>query len=79
MRLTGAVQANRIDWEYVNQWWDVHGTRSSLDEIRASIPRSDFDPRIETATIRKHITSPALLRAFAVPTAHSLLTISNAC
>jgi hypothetical protein len=33
-----AVQANRIDWEYVNKWCDLHGTRSLLDEIRASIP-----------------------------------------
>ena len=33
-----AVQANRIDWDYVNQWCDRHGTRSLLDEIRASIP-----------------------------------------
>ena len=33
-----AVQANHIDWEYVNQWCDRHGTRALLDEIRASIP-----------------------------------------
>jgi len=33
-----AVQANQLDWEYVNHWCDVHGTRSLLDEIRASIP-----------------------------------------
>jgi hypothetical protein len=33
-----AVQANHIDWDYVNQWCDRHGTRSLLDEIRASIP-----------------------------------------
>jgi hypothetical protein len=33
-----AVQANRIDWDYVYKWCDVHGTRSLLDEIRASIP-----------------------------------------
>jgi hypothetical protein len=33
-----AVQANHIDWNYVNHWCDRHGTRSLLDEIRASIP-----------------------------------------
>jgi hypothetical protein len=33
-----AVQANQIDWDYVNQWCDLHGTRSRLDEIRVSIP-----------------------------------------
>jgi hypothetical protein len=33
-----AVQANHIDWDYVNQWCDRHGTRSLLDEIRDSIP-----------------------------------------
>ena len=33
-----AVQANHIDWDYINQWCDLHGTRSLLDEIRASIP-----------------------------------------
>jgi len=33
-----AVQANQIDWDYVNKWCDLHGTRSLLDEIRASIP-----------------------------------------
>lgn len=33
-----AVQANRIDWDYVYKWCDVHGTRKLLDEIRASIP-----------------------------------------
>ena len=33
-----AVQANRIEWDYVYKWCDVHGTRSLLDQIRASIP-----------------------------------------
>jgi hypothetical protein len=33
-----AVQANHIDWDYVNKWCDLHDTRSLLDEIRASIP-----------------------------------------
>ena len=33
-----AVQANHIDWDYVHKWCDLHGTRSLLDEIRASIP-----------------------------------------
>jgi len=33
-----AVQSNRIDWEYVHNWCDQHGTRVKLDEIRQSIP-----------------------------------------
>ena len=33
-----AVQANHIDWEYVYQWCDEHGTRELLESIRASIP-----------------------------------------
>jgi hypothetical protein len=33
-----AVQGERIDWGYVYSWCDRHGTRSVLDEIRASIP-----------------------------------------
>lgn len=33
-----AVQADRIDWDYVHHWCDQHGTRPLLDEIRASIP-----------------------------------------
>jgi hypothetical protein len=27
-----------IDWDYVHHWCEQHGTRSLLDEIRASIP-----------------------------------------
>ena len=33
-----AVQADRIDWNYVHRWCEQHGTRALLDEIRASIP-----------------------------------------
>jgi hypothetical protein len=33
-----AVQRDRIDWDYVHRWCDEHGTRTLLDEIRASIP-----------------------------------------
>ena len=33
-----AVQADRIDWDYVHRWCEQHGTRALLDEIRASIP-----------------------------------------
>jgi hypothetical protein len=33
-----AVQGDRIDWEYVHRWCDQHGTRTTLDEIRRSIP-----------------------------------------
>lgn len=33
-----AVQADRIDWDYVHRWCEQHGTRALLDEIRSSIP-----------------------------------------
>jgi len=33
-----AVRGDRIDWDYVYRWCEQHGTRSLLDEIRASIP-----------------------------------------
>jgi len=33
-----AVQADRIDWDYVHSWCDQHGTRELLDEVRQSIP-----------------------------------------
>jgi hypothetical protein len=33
-----AVQGDRIDWDYVHRWCEEHGTRTLLDEIRASIP-----------------------------------------
>lgn len=33
-----AVQADRLDWDYVHRWCEQHGTRAVLDEIRASIP-----------------------------------------
>lgn len=35
------VQGNAIDWDYVNDWSDRHGTRERLDSIRASIPPLD--------------------------------------
>jgi hypothetical protein len=33
-----AVQGDRIDWDYVHRWADLHGTRKTLDEIRGSLP-----------------------------------------
>jgi hypothetical protein len=33
-----AVQAGRLDWDYIHRWCDEHGTRALLDEIRASLP-----------------------------------------
>jgi hypothetical protein len=32
-----AVQAERIDWDYVHRWCDVHGTRELLEQIRRSL------------------------------------------
>ena len=31
-------QEQNIDWPYVYDWSDQHGTRTLLDEIRRSIP-----------------------------------------
>lgn len=33
-----AVQAEALDWPYIEQWCDRHGTRERLEQIRASIP-----------------------------------------
>jgi hypothetical protein len=33
-----AVQSDRVDWEYIHNWCERQGTRTLLDEIRASIP-----------------------------------------
>jgi len=33
-----AVRGNRLDWDYVHRWCDVHGTRALLDGIRADLP-----------------------------------------
>ncbi len=33
-----AVQGDRLDWDYINHWSAVHGTRELLDRLRASIP-----------------------------------------
>jgi hypothetical protein len=35
-----AVRGDDIDWVYVRQWCEVHGTVALLDEIRNSIPPS---------------------------------------
>ena len=42
-----AVQGTRLDWEYVQNWCDEHGTRETLEEIRASIPPIDGDERVQ--------------------------------
>ncbi|HEY3242934.1 MAG TPA: hypothetical protein VGM03_06230 [Phycisphaerae bacterium] len=36
-----AVQAGRLDWDYVYRWCDQHGTRELLEQVRASIPPID--------------------------------------
>jgi hypothetical protein len=33
-----AVQGERLDWDYMHRWCDIHGTRGLLDQVRASIP-----------------------------------------
>ncbi len=35
------VQGDDLDWPYIERWCDAHGTRTLLDEIRASIPPLD--------------------------------------
>lgn len=32
------VQAGQIDWDYVEKWCAIHGTRELLDELRATLP-----------------------------------------
>lgn len=37
-----AVQGDdAFDWDYIHRWTAEHGTRTLLDEIRASIPPID--------------------------------------
>jgi len=37
-----AVQGDEaLDWDYIHHWCAEHGTRTLLDEIRASIPPLD--------------------------------------
>ena len=38
VRAVVAASGDRLDWDYVHRWCDVHGTRALLDEIRRSIP-----------------------------------------
>jgi hypothetical protein len=33
-----AVQRSQLDWAYVNQWCDQHGTRDLLEQIRQTVP-----------------------------------------
>jgi hypothetical protein len=33
-----ALQHELLDWDYIHTWADRHGTRTLLDQIRASIP-----------------------------------------
>jgi hypothetical protein len=35
------VQGDALDWPYIHDWCERHGTRTVLDEIRASIPSLD--------------------------------------
>ena len=33
-----SVQAEALDWPYIESWCDRHGTRALLDELRAAVP-----------------------------------------
>jgi hypothetical protein len=33
-----AVQRDKLDWNHIYRWCDVHGTRGIADELRASVP-----------------------------------------
>jgi len=37
-----AVSGHRFDWDYINEWTTKHGNRELLNEIRASIPDTEF-------------------------------------
>lgn len=34
------AQGVQLDWDYIHHWCDIHGTRTLLDQIRASLPSS---------------------------------------
>lgn len=33
-----AVQGDKLDWNYIHRWCDLHETREAFDEIRSQIP-----------------------------------------
>ncbi len=33
-----AVQAENLDWSYIESWCDRHGTRALLEDLRAAVP-----------------------------------------
>lgn len=34
-----AVRGDKLDWPYIHQWCDAHGTRALLDEVRDTVPK----------------------------------------
>jgi hypothetical protein len=36
-----AVQQDRLDWDYIHHWCDLHGSREHLDAIRQSLAQSE--------------------------------------
>jgi len=37
-----AVQQNRLDWDYIHRWCDLHGSREHLDAIRKSLESTNM-------------------------------------
>jgi hypothetical protein len=37
-----AVQQERLDWDYVHHWCDIHGSREHLNAIRKSLESADL-------------------------------------
>jgi hypothetical protein len=40
-----AVRADKLDWEYLTKWTNLHGTHDLLDQLRRSIPDIDLGER----------------------------------
>ena len=38
VRAVMGVQRGKLDWTYIEQWCDRHGTRTRLEEIRRTVP-----------------------------------------
>jgi hypothetical protein len=39
VRAVMSVQQGKLDWPYIENWCDRHGTRSLLEEIRRTVPK----------------------------------------
>ena len=39
IRAVMSLQADALDWTYIESWCDQHGTRKLMEEIRRTVPK----------------------------------------